>query len=64
MARIDRIFSRRTGAARKVTKLQKLRRVVDRIAGKVDHVRLPYHVPGSPRWRARFADIVERRRAA
>ena len=62
MARIDRIIARRTGAPRKVNKQQKLRPVVDRITGKVDHVRVPYHVTGDQWWRSRFADLVERRR--
>lgn len=61
MARIDRIITRRTEAPRVVNKRQKLRAVRDRITGKVDYVRLPHHVAGSPWWRSRFADLVERR---
>lgn len=63
MARIDRIIARRQGAPRVVRKSQKLRAVRDRITGKVDHVRVPYHVPGDQWWRSRFADLVERRSA-
>lgn len=69
MARIDRIIARRTGAARIVTKQQKPRRVFDDVTPRgtpfrrrLQDERLPYHVPGSPWWRERFADLIERRR--
>jgi hypothetical protein len=71
MARIDRIIARRIGAARTVSKSQKPRRVFDestprgtKFRKRLADERLPYHTPGSPWWRERFADLVERRGVA
>lgn len=60
MARIDRIFARRNGHARKVNNLQKLRPVFDQLARKVEYKAVPYHVPGAQWWLAKLPDIAER----
>jgi hypothetical protein len=69
MARIDRIFARASGAPRKVNKRQKLHRVFGLPRGtpfraaksKEQDIRMPHHMPGSPWWRERFAELVDRR---
>lgn len=61
MARIDRIIARRQEAKRPKRKGQKLIAVRDRLTGKVDYINPGRHSTGSPWWRSRFADLIERR---
>jgi hypothetical protein len=61
VSRVDRVVARRQELARPKRKGQKLVPVRDRLTGKVDMVNPGRHSTGNPWWRARFADLVDRR---
>lgn len=63
MSRIDHIFARRTESPRK----RRIKTVITQISGlRFVERRLtdPQHKQGSPWWREKFADLVEKRREA
>lgn len=58
---ITRTLARKQEAARATSDRQKLRKVYNASTGKVEQTHVPHHVQGGQWWRAKFADLADRK---